>query len=341
MRAIAAILRRCLTLSCAQYGEGEVDEVHYCSNQLFKTGKGESEVQTLEDTRVSLNIAPSRPNPIRLCHPQLAASGVIVACPHSGRFYPPELLSASVLDQFTLRRSEDAFVDLLFRDAPSHGALLIINEFARAYVDVNRSPGELDPKLVDDVLPSDLEANSDRVKAGLGVVPRTVGEGVQIYNRRISREEAQSRITEIHEPWHRELEECLRRTITYEGVVLLLDCHSMPSNAAGELSYDVVLGDRFGESCAPIIMNEAIDHLKAAGLNIGRNDPYAGGYTTRRHGMVHYRQNVLQIEINRSLYMVEGALTLRPSFAAVRKTMSEFVGHLAHVTRQLGIKTEG
>jgi N-formylglutamate amidohydrolase len=312
--------------------------VHYCSDQLSKDGKGGNAMQVLERALNPLESTALRPQPIRIERPHSQTTGIIVACPHSGRFYPPELLNATVLDRFALRRSEDAFVDLLFQDAPRHGARLIVNEFARAFVDVNRGPGELDPMLILDVLPSELEANSDRVKAGLGVVPRTVGDGISIYKRFLSRQEAQTRLIEVHEPWHKALEDSLLETTSSCGAALLLDCHSMPSNASGGPCFDVVLGDRFGASCAPVIMSEAISQLRSAGLNVGRNDPYAGGYTTRRHGAVHRQHHVLQIEINRSLYMVEGALTLRPSFAFVRKTMSDLVAHVAHVTHGLGVK---
>jgi N-formylglutamate amidohydrolase len=338
MRAIAAILRIRLSLSCTQYGEGEVDEVLYSSDQLFKDVKKEKMVQALDRRLDHLEAIAHRPRPIRLEHPRSQAMGVIVSCPHSGRFYPPELLKASVLDQFALRRSEDAFVDLLFQDTPSHGALLVVNEFARAFVDVNRSPGELDPKLIYDVLPSEAEASSDRVKAGLGVIPRTVGDGVSIYVRRMARQDAVVRLQEVHEPWHQMLEDCLMSAVTSNGVALLLDCHSMPCGASGEPSFDVVLGDRFGASCAPLIMTEAIRFLRSAGLSVGRNDPYAGGYTTRRHGQVHRQHHALQIEINRSLYMVEGAMNLRPSFGFVRQTMSDLVAHLVRISVGLGVR---
>jgi N-formylglutamate amidohydrolase len=279
--------------------------------------------------------ASARPYPIRLELSRCASTGVIVSCPHSGRFYPRELLNASTLDQFALRRSEDAFVDLLFHNAPAQGATLVVNEFARAFVDVNRGPEELDPKLICDLLPSEVDASSDRVKAGLGVVPRSVGEGLAIYRTKLTREEALARLKEVHEPWHWVLEERLIEAAYHNGLALLLDCHSMPGAASGEPSCDIILGDRFGASCAPAFMSEALSFLRASGLKVGRNDPYAGGYTTRRHGQVHLQHHALQIEVNRSIYMVEGAMTLRPSFSGVRDIMSNLVSRLGSISLEL------
>lgn len=276
-----------------------------------------------------------RPSAVKILKPGLLQGGVVVACPHSGRFYPEELLSASVLDQFALRRSEDAFVDTLFEDAPKHGATLLVNNFARAFVDVNRSPSEMDPKLIGEIVAASSGIESDRVKAGLGVIPRTVGDNISIYRKGLTLCEAQSRLAEIHFPWHGALESSLLENASRNGASILIDCHSMPSTASGEPSCDIVLGDRFGASCAPVITNEALAFLKSHGLNVNRNNPYAGGYSTIRHGQPHLHHHALQIEVNRGLYMVEGALKLKPAAQRIRQIMSGLVSHLIGVSKRL------
>jgi N-formylglutamate amidohydrolase len=323
----------CLGSSCAQYGEGEVDEVDFCSERLLKTVAGlkfglvlgvlgVEALGLVDDEEIAQT---RRLKPVRRVKPAAVKGGVVVACPHSGRFYPPELLSASRLDRHSLRRSEDAFVDLLFQDAPIHGANLLTNEFARAFVDVNRSPGELDPKLVLDLSLLELESTSERVKAGLGVIPRTVGDGLAIYTHHITRQQALARLDEVHLPWHAELEGCLLEATEANSAAILLDCHSMPGHAAGEPMCDVILGDLFGSSCAPIVTSEVLAFLQAAGLKVARNNPYAGGYTTRRYGQPLRHHHALQIEINRSIYMVEGGMTVRPAFSDIRKIMADLV----------------
>jgi N-formylglutamate amidohydrolase len=276
-----------------------------------------------------------RPFAVHLVEPALGCGCVIVACPHSGRFYPPELIAASNLDPFTLRRSEDAFVDHLFQDAPSHGAYLMTNTFARAFVDVNRSPEELDPELILDMTGHRTAMLTDRVKAGLGVVPRTVGDNLMIYSAPLTWRDIQARLREVHRVWHENLAMCLNSSLVKCGKVLLLDCHSMPNAASGDARYDIVLGDRFAEACSPTIMAEAMSLLQEAGLKVGRNNPFAGGYATRTYGQTRCGQHALQIEVNRSLYMVEGALTLRNGFDQIRALMGKLVARLVEVTDRM------
>jgi N-formylglutamate amidohydrolase len=280
-----------------------------------------------------------RPCAVDHVAPAAHLGGVIVACPHSGRYYPPELLTATRLDRFTLRRSEDAFVDQLFAAAPTYGADLLMSVFARAFVDVNRAADELDPLLIDGLAASDPGKVSERVKAGLGVIPRTVGDGINIYHQSLDLPQAKQRLDEVHVPWHRAVEAHMAGAIKRNGAALLLDCHSMPGSASGDPPFDVVLGDRFGSSCAPIIVNEAMACLRGAGLRVSRNDPYAGGYATKRHGRPHERHHALQIEINRSLYMVEGAMTPRPCFAAISEMMCGLVERLVVLSLDLAPKT--
>ncbi len=282
--------------------------------------------------RDEVRAAPTpRPPAYRLSRPSNNKAGVIVCCPHSGRFYPDELLSGSKLDRLALRRSEDAFVDELLAVAPDLGASLIVTDYARAYVDLNRAIDELDPELIEGVPQSGRRVPSPRVLAGLGVIPRTVGDGVDIYTRQLSFEEAQARLNEVYSPWHDAIAALIEGEKMALGQAVLLDCHSMPSSASGSPESDIVLGDRFGASCAPIFMSEALSFLRSKGLRVARNNPYAGGFATERYGKPAQNQHSLQIEINRSLYMVEGAMSKRASFAAVADTLAGLISRIVDV----------
>ena len=57
--------------------------------------------------------------------------------------------------------------------------------FPRAYLDVNREPWELDPRMFAEPVPSYANIRSARVAGGLGTVPKLVGEGLDIYPRRL------------------------------------------------------------------------------------------------------------------------------------------------------------
>jgi N-formylglutamate deformylase len=268
--------------------------------------------------------AAGPPRAVRVMAPAAPRGGLVLASPHSGRHYPAALIAASRLDRLALRKSEDAFVDELFAAAPALGATLVTTDFARAWIDMNRAPDELDPALIDGLGKAPLQT-SPRVQAGLGVVPRSVGDGAMIYAKRIPAGEALARVRELHAPYHAALSGALDAARRARGLCVLLDCHSMPSAASGTPSVDVVLGDRFGAACAPALTQAAQDALRAAGLSVARNAPYAGGYATERHGKPGDRRHALQIEINRGLYMVEGAMQRRETFAAVRAAMDALV----------------
>lgn len=158
---------------------------------------------------------------------------------------------------------------------------------------------------------------------------------MNIYQGTLSLDVAQSRIAEVHGPWHRALETRLEISRQRSGIAVLLDCHSMPSSASGEPAMDIVIGDRFGSSCAPALTNEAVSCLRGLGFKVARNDPYAGGYSTLRHANLLEGRHALQVEINRSLYMVEGAMTPRAGFDDVAKAMTSLVSRLCEVSHSI------
>ena len=90
--------------------------------------------------------------------------------PHSGSAYPRAFLEATRLDIAALRRSEDSFVDDLVSGVVTHGFPMMRAHFPRCYVDVNREPYELDPRMFEGRLPSFATPRSMRVAGGLIVV---------------------------------------------------------------------------------------------------------------------------------------------------------------------------
>ena len=87
------------------------------------------------------------------------------------------------MDALTLRRSEDAFVDELFAGAAGLGAPMIAACFPRAYCDVNRAMSELDAGMFDRRWTCRWMRPAPRVAAGLGVIPRIVRDGAEIYRQ--------------------------------------------------------------------------------------------------------------------------------------------------------------
>ena len=85
--------------------------------------------------------------------PRRQVAPIVVNSPHSGRDYPARFLKLSRLNETTIRQSEDAFVDEIFGRATHMGLPLLRANFPRAYLDVNREPYELDPRMFRDPLP--------------------------------------------------------------------------------------------------------------------------------------------------------------------------------------------
>ena len=254
--------------------------------------------------------------------------------PHSGREFPEHFLRQSRLPLQALRKSEDCYVDELFMACVSHGAPMLRALVPRSYIDLNREPYELDPRMFSSELPGYANTGSPRVAGGLGTIPRIVSEGEDIYRGRIDFAEARRRIEQVYVPYHRTLSALTSAVLAKVGEVLLIDCHSMPASATAHVvppqsgGVDVVLGDRFGASCAEDIPAFIEERLEAHGLRVLRNKPYAGGFITQKHGAPHRGQHALQIEINRSLYMNETTLAKSPDFASVAAVLGDVVGAL-------------
>ncbi len=271
--------------------------------------------------------------PFQLFAPSAPAGPLILNSPHSGRNYTEDFRAASRLDSQSLRLSEDCFVDELFAGAPSHGATLIAATYPRAYIDVNREPMELDPRMFDDRLPAEANTTSDRVAAGLGTIARVVCSGLPIYDGKLLYREERARIENIYRPYHAALQSLIDDAQARCGFAILFDCHSMPSGQMGQtgqprsmlatrrplptdrgsrpLDPDMVLGDRYGRSCAPGLTSRIEEFLQDMGYSVARNDPYAGGYCTIRYGRPRAGVHAIQIEINRRLYMDEARIRRR------------------------------
>lgn len=257
---------------------------------------------------------------------------LVFASPHSGRLYPDDMMSAAALDAVSIRRSEDAFVDDLIAGAPGHGVATITAGFARAYIDLNREPFELDPSMFADELPEFARARTARVAAGLGAIARVVSEGQEIYRRKLTFAEAQARIEAAHKPYHEALAALIAEAQAAHGFAILVDWHSMPAAAARagtrDRPSDIVLGDRFGAACAGVLPTRVERELEALGYRVARNTPYAGGYTTEHYGQPGRRVHALQVEMNRALYLDEATLTPTSGFERLRS-------HLDQLTRTL------
>ncbi len=255
----------------------------------------------------------------------------VFSSPHSGRHYPERFLQSSRLSRHTIRRSEDFDVDRIFSCAVDLGAPMVRANFPRAYLDVNREPMELDPRMFKGRLPPTANVLSARVAGGLGTIPRVVGEGLDIYREALDVDEALERIALLYEPYHAALAALLEETRERFGYAVLVDCHSMPGGVrAGSSRFrpDIIVGDRFGTSAANGLSRHALACLKRLGFQVAYNKPYAGGHITGHYGQPAYGIHAIQIEISRRLYMNERAMQPNAAYGLLRDLMHRFCNDL-------------
>lgn len=272
--------------------------------------------------------------PFEIAEPGEYAGAVLFNSPHSGGVYPREFLMAARLDLATLRRSEDSFVDELVAGVVARGYPLMRAHFPRCYVDVNREPYELDPRMFEGRLPSFANTRSMRVAGGLGTVARVVGDAQEIYDQRISVDDALRRIESLYKPYHRALRKLFTRIHRDFGAAMLIDCHSMPSTTGAKDDRprsDVVLGDRYGTSCAPAVSETVEAVLQEMGYKVSRNKPYAGGFITEHYGNPAAGLHAIQLEINRALYMDEKRYERRAGFARLAADLETLADRLAAI----------
>ena len=181
-------------------------------------------------------------------------------------------------------------------------------------------------------------AQTPRVAAGLGSIARVVGEGQEIYGGKLPFSEARERIEAVHRPYHETLAALLAQGRTAFGRVALIDWHSMPSAATRPTrsgrAADMVLGDRFGASCAPALTALMERELRRLGYQVARNAPYAGGYTTEFYGQPAGGVHVLQVEINRALYLDEANVRPSSGFAKLKQDLRQVSAGLAERWRE-------
>jgi N-formylglutamate amidohydrolase len=281
---------------------------------------------TTEHDAIVAELSPA----YQIVRPTIQSSPFVFCSPHSGRIYPSCLRAMSRLDA--------RYVDQLFETVAELGAPLISARFPRAYLDVNREPYELDPELFGRNLPAYANSQSMRVAGGLGTIARIVADAEEIYfaSRRPTLADGLLRIDLLYRPFHAALSELIRETHALFGYAVLIDCHSMPSQApaaAGTgnrlaIRPDIVLGDRFGASCDGKVTRLAREALTDVGFETHLNRPYAGGFITEHYGRPFKGVHALQIELNRALYLDETTLQQTAGFVDLRARLATVIGRL-------------
>ncbi|MDO5529758.1 MAG: N-formylglutamate amidohydrolase [Paracoccus sp. (in: a-proteobacteria)] len=266
--------------------------------------------------------------------PRVWTSGVIMCSPHSGRDYPGWFLRESILDPLALRSSEDAFMDDLARPAADAGAVLLCARMPRALVDLNRGPSEIDPAAVAVGGAAAGRRVNARTMAGLGVIPRIVGQGRAIRAHLITHDEAQRRIALWWRPYHSALRGLIAEAQSRFGHAIVLDLHSMPADAVSHMrpaAPQIVLGNRHGQSAGPEVTRHVEAAFREAGFRVRLNAPFSGAYIADAYGSPARNTHVVQVEIDRTLYLDEARIAPSENYPAFAALFAGILARLAAI----------
>ncbi len=264
---------------------------------------------------------------------QVGRSPLVLSSPHSGRDYPADF--RPLCSDFELRSCEDALVDELLQELPAMGVPLLLADFPRSYIDVNRAEQDHDLQLVPQnwqkkPQPSEKLKPSERAQQGQGLIRRLVRAQVPLYTSKLTAEDINNRIDNYYQPYHAALRDLLEKTHAAFGVVYHLDMHSMPAIAVQDIGApDIVLGDRCGQSCGDVLLDAVKNAFAQSGFSWSYNVPYQGVEILRRYGRPQNNVHCLQIEINRKLYFNEDTQQPNAGFAQTKARLTTMLSALA------------
>ena len=264
---------------------------------------------------------------------------IVIAVPHAGRVYPPALLSLARVDETILAGLEDRLADRIAEGARSAGATMIVARLARAMLDLNRDPREIDPEMIAGPIAIDPLPPTPKLRAGLGVFPRRLPHVGELWRGRLPAEEALGRIAAIHTPYHDAIAQALGTARMQFGATLLLDCHSMPAlpPSYGRTAARIVVGDLHGASADIGLIELVMDTIAETGLPAIRNTPYAGGHALRRHANPRRGIHAIQIEFDRTLYLDGAGAIIPQGLAECRALFGEIAARLADRLRDAAL----
>ncbi len=189
---------------------------------------------------------------------------LLLSVPHAGLDVPDEVRDLVVLPLDEIARDGDVGAREIYDIAHAVGGY-VTTPIARAFVDLNRAPGDRSPD---------------------GVVKTHTCWNVPVYARQPGEDRVRELLSHHYHPYHSRLE-----SLAAGGrFVLGVDCHTMAAEGPpvgpdpGRKRPRICLGSGDG-ACPPGWMSLLEDcFLKAFGPDVTRDDPFRGGYIVRRHG---------------------------------------------------------
>jgi N-formylglutamate deformylase len=230
---------------------------------------------------------------------------LLVSLPHDGSAIPAEL-AGRMHERARAAPDTDWHVARLYAFARELGASMLVPNYSRYVVDLNRPP-------------DDVSLYPGQNTTGLCPIVQFSGEPVYL-DAHPSPEEIQHRVDAYWRPYHAALAGELHRLRDAHGRVVLWEGHSIrgecPFLFEGRLP-DFNLGTAGGTSCSPLLQDRLVAILaKSGGYDFVTNGRFKGGYITRHYGEPANGIDAVQLEISQRIYMDEDSFEYDEAKAA-------------------------
>lgn len=222
---------------------------------------------------------------------------LLVSVPHAGTLVPPDI-APRLSESATQVPDTDWHVHTLYDFAKELGASMIVAQYSRYVVDLNRPPDD------ESLYPG---------QSTTGLVPIDTFEGDPIYNDDIDPDvsEVVARVEGYWKPYHQALKAELERLRDIHGHAVLWDAHSIESHVPrlfeGRLP-DFNFGTNFGKSADARLVQSIVDRSETTDeYDSVLNGRFKGGFITRHYGKPDKNIHAIQLELSQITYMDEGA----------------------------------
>jgi N-formylglutamate deformylase len=242
---------------------------------------------------------------------------LLVSLPHDGSGVPGDI-AARLTDSARKTPDTDWHVARLYAFARELGASMLVPNFSRYVVDLNRPP-------------DDVSLYPGQNTTGLCPVVQFSGEPVYLDGRQPTPDEIGGRVERYWRPYHDALRAEIDRIHAMHGRVVLWEGHSikgsdLPFLFDGRLP-DLNLGTAAGASCSPGLQSRLESRLVAqADYDYIVNGRFKGGHITRHYGDPANGIDAVQLEISQRIYMDEASFEYdeekaRRAQAVIRKLL--------------------
>ncbi len=222
---------------------------------------------------------------------------LLVSVPHAGTEVPREIARRFTLAGQALTDT-DWYVDELYAFARELGASMVVANYSRYVVDLNRSPNSqslYDSSPTTPVCPTNTFAGEPIYMPGETPTATEVGE----------------RVARYWQPYHSQIEAELDRLHAEHGFVLLWDAHSVGSEVPGLFEGvlpEFNIGTRDDRSYPRSLAESLLARVTGEGkYGAVLNGRFKGGYITLNYGRPSERRYAIQLELAQRVYMDERA----------------------------------